>query len=61
LEGAGELFDVLKSQKKSHFRGLITSDETWISLNMQPRTVWLSADAELPARVKRIIASENEY
>jgi hypothetical protein len=57
-EGARELLDVLKSQNKHYFRDLITGYETWVGLDMKLRTVWLSADAELPVRVKRTIASE---
>jgi hypothetical protein len=30
----------------------------WVYLEMNPRTVWLPADAELPGCVKRTIASE---
>jgi hypothetical protein len=58
LEGARQLFDVLQAQERCHFRGLIIGDETWVSFNMRPGTVWLPADAELPVRVKRTIASE---
>jgi hypothetical protein len=36
----------------------MTGDEIWVYLDMKPRTIWLSADAELPVRVKRTIASE---
>jgi hypothetical protein len=40
------------------FRDLITGDETWVCLDMKPRTVWIPDDAELPIPVKRTIASE---
>jgi hypothetical protein len=58
LEGARQPLDVLQAQDRSHFRDLITGDETWVSLDMKPMTIWLPADAELPVRVKGIIASE---
>jgi hypothetical protein len=58
LEGARQLLDVLQAQEKHHFRGLITGDETWVSLEMKPGTIWLPDDAELPVRVKRTIANE---
>jgi hypothetical protein len=58
LEGARQLLDVLPAQERCQSRNLITGDEIWIALDMNPRTIWLSADAELPVRVKRIITSE---
>jgi hypothetical protein len=57
FEGARKLLDVLKSQEKGHFRDLVTRDETWVSLDMRPRTVWLSAETELSVCAKRTIAS----
>jgi hypothetical protein len=57
LEGAGQLLDVLQTQKICHFRDPIPGDETWISFGMKPGIIWLPADAELPVRVKRTIAS----
>jgi hypothetical protein len=48
LEGARQLFDVMQAQKRCHFRDLIPGDETWVYLDMQPRTVWLPAGTELP-------------
>jgi hypothetical protein len=59
LEGARQLLDVLPAQERCHFRDLITGDETWVCLDMKPGIIWLPADAELPIRVKRTIASEN--
>jgi uncharacterized Fe-S cluster protein YjdI len=58
LEGARQLLDVQQAQKRCHFRDLITGDETWVYLDMKPWIVSLPADAELPVRVKRTIASE---
>jgi hypothetical protein len=40
------------------FRDLITGDETWVHLDIKPRTIWLPAGAELPVRVKSTIANE---
>jgi hypothetical protein len=57
LDGARQLLDV-PGHKKCHFRNLITRNETWIDLDMKPRTIWLPADAELPVRIKRTIARE---
>jgi hypothetical protein len=39
-------------------RDLITGDETWVYLDVKRGIIWLLADAELPVRVKRTIASE---
>jgi hypothetical protein len=58
LEGARQLLGVLWAQQRCHFRGPITGDETWVYLDMKPVAIWLPADAELPVRVKRTIASE---
>jgi hypothetical protein len=58
LEGAQQLLDVLQAQERCHFRDLITGDETWVYFDMKLETVWLPAGAELPAGVKRTIASE---
>jgi hypothetical protein len=58
LEGARQLLDVLQTQERCHFRDLITGEKTWVYLDMKPGPVWLPADAELPACVKRTIASE---
>jgi hypothetical protein len=58
LEGIRQLRDVLQAQDRCQFRGLISGDETWVSLDMKPGTIWYPADAELPIRVKRAIASE---
>jgi hypothetical protein len=58
LEGARQLFDVVQEQERCYFRDLIPGDATWIYLDMKPGTIWLPADAELPDRVKRTIASE---
>jgi hypothetical protein len=58
LEGARQLLDVLQAQERCHLRDLITRDETRIYLDIKPATIWLPADAELPVRVKRTIASE---
>jgi hypothetical protein len=59
LEGARQLLGVLQTQKRYHFRDLITGDETWVDLNMKSGTIWLPVGAELPVRVKRTIASES--
>jgi hypothetical protein len=58
LEGARQLLDVLQAQERCHFRDLITGDETSVYRDMKSQTVSLPADAELPVRVKRTIASE---
>jgi hypothetical protein len=58
LEGARQLLDVRQAQERCHFRDVITGGETWVYLDMKPGTIWLPADAELPLRVKRTIASE---
>jgi hypothetical protein len=58
LEGARQFLDFLQAQERYHLRDLITEDETWVYLDLKPGTVWLPADAELPVRVKRTIASE---
>jgi histone-lysine N-methyltransferase SETMAR len=58
LDGAQQLLDVLQAQKRCHFRDLIPGDETWVYLDVKPGAIWLPADAELPVRVKRTIASE---
>jgi hypothetical protein len=39
LEGARQLLDVLQAQNRCHFRDLITGDETWVYLDMKPRTI----------------------
>jgi hypothetical protein len=39
LEGALQLLDVLQGQERCHFRDLITEDETWVYLDMKPRTI----------------------
>jgi hypothetical protein len=57
LEGVRQLLDVLQAQERCHFRDLILGDEAWVYLDMKPGTIWLPADAELPVRVKRTIAS----
>jgi hypothetical protein len=57
-EGARQLLDALQAQERCHFRDLVTGNETWVSLDMKPGTIWLPADAELPVCVKRTIASE---
>jgi hypothetical protein len=57
LEGAQQLLDVLQAQERCHFRDLIAGDETWVHLGMKQGTIWLPAEAELPARVERTIAS----
>jgi hypothetical protein len=58
LDGAGQLLGVLQAQEKCRFRDRITGDETWVDLDMKPRTLWLPAAAELSVRVKMTIASE---
>jgi hypothetical protein len=58
VEGARQLLDVLQAQERCHSRNLIIGDETWIHLDMRPKTIWLPVDAELPVHVKRAIASE---
>jgi hypothetical protein len=58
LEGTQQLPDVLQVQERYRFRDRIPGDETWVSLDMEPGTIWLPADAELPVRVKRTILSE---
>jgi hypothetical protein len=58
LEGARQLLDVLRTQRRCHFRGLITGYETWVYADMKPGAFWLPADAEVPVRVKRTIESE---
>jgi hypothetical protein len=58
LEGARQLLDVLQGQERCHFRDLITGNKTWVYFDMKPGAVWLPADAELPVRVKKTIASE---
>jgi hypothetical protein len=58
LEGARQLLDVVQIQEGCHFRDLITENETWVCFDMTLGTIWLPADAELPVRVKRTIASE---
>jgi hypothetical protein len=57
-KGDQQCLNVLQAQERCHFRDLITGDETWVSLNMKPCTVWLPTDAELSVRVKRTIANE---
>jgi hypothetical protein len=52
------LIDVLRAQGRWHFRGLIAGDETRLYLDMKAGTISLSADAELPVCVKRIITNE---
>jgi hypothetical protein len=46
------------AQERCYFRGLVTGDETWVSLDMKPGTIWLPDDSELPVRVKKGIASK---
>jgi hypothetical protein len=58
LDGARQFFNVLQVQERCPFRDLITGDETWVYLDIKPGNVWFPAEAELPVRVKRIIASE---
>jgi hypothetical protein len=58
FERARQFLDVLQVQKRCLFRDLIAGDETWVSLDMTPGTIWLPADTELPVRVKKTIASE---
>jgi hypothetical protein len=58
LKDARQFLDVLQAQERYHSRDLITRDETWTSLDMNPVTIWLPADTELPIRVRRTIASE---
>jgi hypothetical protein len=58
LEGVRQLLDVLQTQERCYFRDLITGDETWVSFDMKPRTIWFPADVESLVRVKRTIASE---
>jgi hypothetical protein len=52
LDNAGELLDALTLQEESHFRDLVTGDETRVHLGMKPGNVGLS-DAELPVRAKK--------
>jgi hypothetical protein len=61
LEGARQLLDVLQAQERCHFRDLITGNETWVYLDMKPRTIWFPADPELPICAKRTIASEKAH
>jgi hypothetical protein len=58
LEGVRQLLDALQTQERCYFRDLITGDERWVYLDMKSGTISLPADAELPVRVKRTIASE---
>jgi hypothetical protein len=55
---ARQFLDVPQTQERCHFGDPITEDETWVYLDMKPGTIWLPADAELPVRVKRTLASE---
>jgi hypothetical protein len=45
LESARQLLDILQAQEKCNFRDLMTGNETWVSLDMKPKIIWLPADA----------------
>jgi hypothetical protein len=58
LEGTRQLLDVLQAQERYNFHDLMIGNETSVYLDMKPETIWLPADAELPVRIKRTIASK---
>jgi hypothetical protein len=55
---ARALRDVLRQQEKTHFRVIVTDDESWTFSDTAPCSVWLSLDEKLPIRPRRTIRAE---
>jgi hypothetical protein len=58
VQGARAILDVLRQQEKTHFRDIISRDESWIFIDIVPSSIGLSLDGELPVRPRRIISTD---
>jgi hypothetical protein len=57
-KGTQALLDVLRQQEKSHFRDIVTDDESWIFIDTAPSSISLLLDDELPMRPWRTITAD---
>jgi histone-lysine N-methyltransferase SETMAR len=60
VNGSLALLDVLRQQEKIHFRDIITGNESWIFIDTEPSSIWLSLDEELPARPRPTIGTDKQ-
>jgi hypothetical protein len=58
VKGARALLDVLRRQEKTHFRDILTGNESWIFIDTAPSSIWLSLDGDLPTRPRRTINAD---
>jgi hypothetical protein len=54
------LLDALESQQRIGFRDIVTGDESWIYLHMNPNSFWTGADKIAPTRARTTMASTKE-
>jgi hypothetical protein len=58
VRGARALLNVLRQQEKTHFRVIITGDESWTFIDTAPSSIWLSLDEEPLTRPRRTISAD---
>jgi hypothetical protein len=58
VPGARLLLDVLRQQEQTHYRDIITGDESWLFVVTAPSSIWLLWDEESATRHRRTINAD---
>jgi hypothetical protein len=58
VKGSRALLDVLPQGKKTHFRDIITGDDSPVLIDAAPSPIWLSSDDELPTHPRHPINAD---